>query len=140
MYDAFNELDIDLDRKIYVDYDSSVLLAYVDGNYDRRVDRAEFLSRFEQSLYHLVLEDVLTNPDTLELMDSTKKSPIDYLFPLENSTIGEKEIGDILKKFDRDGNGMVSRKEMAQLFMENKEWVGGSFATRIEQVKRKLNF
>ena len=47
MYDAFNELDIDLDRKIYVDYDSSVLLAYVDGNYDRRVDRAEFLSRFE---------------------------------------------------------------------------------------------
>ena len=82
----------------------------------------------------------MTNPDTLELMDSTKKSPIDYLFPLENSTIGEKEIGDILKKFDRNGNGMVSRKEMAQLFMENKEWVGGTFATRIEQVKRKLNF
>jgi len=41
---------------------------------------------------------------------------LDKLFPYENSTIGEKEIKDLLSKFDLNGDEFVTRNELNQVF------------------------
>jgi hypothetical protein len=69
-------------------FDSFILLKFIDQNYDARINRAEFLAYFEEHLYRLVLEDILTKPGNR--MRVTLTSPLDQLFPLKNSTIGEK--------------------------------------------------
>ena len=83
------------------------------------------------------MEDALTN--NFSELSNVKNSPLDVLFPLANSTIGEAEIATILKKCDLDGNQMITRREMAKLFMANKDWLAEPFENRIQNVKRKLN-
>ena len=82
--DAFESLGFNRNKDIF---DSFMLVKFIDQNYDGRINRAEFLAHFEEHLYQLVMEEVLTKP--FEKVRSTAKSPIDQLFPLENSTIGE---------------------------------------------------
>jgi hypothetical protein len=76
------------------------------------------------------MEDALTN--NFNQLKSMKKSPLDSLFPFKNSTIGEIEISAILKKCDLDKNELITRREMAQLFLANKDWVTTPFTHRIE--------
>ena len=61
-----------------------------------------------------MLEDFLTN--IYNKSNSTKTSEINKLFPLEKSTIGEKEIRDLLQKLDLDDNKFVTRRELALFF------------------------
>ena len=76
-----------------------------------------------------MLEDVLTN--IYNKSNSTKTSPLDNLFPLETSTIGEKEIRDLLQKLDLDDNKFVTRRELALFFKENKDWISKPFEERV---------
>ena len=54
-------------------------------------------------------------------------TPIDQLFPYKNSTIGTKEIADILRTFDLDGNKIVTKMELLELFEGNKQWIGALY-------------
>ena len=112
-------------------------MKFVDGSSDWQINRGEFLAHFEQRLYNLVLEDMLTNP--IKEVIQGDKSAIDYLFPHENSTLSEKEISDILGKFDLDGDDVVTRGEMVRVFQANKEWVARAFVDRIDLVQKNLN-
>ena len=97
-----------------LDYDSYILLQFMDNNFDGRISRTELLSHFEERLFNLVLEDTLTsNFHLLKKTKKWKKSPIDKYFPFEGSTIGKQEIEDILQKFDMNGDKTVKRREMA---------------------------
>ena len=111
---AFLSLNGDLDKHILVDFDDSSLFRNIDIDGNGLIDKIEILSHFEHPLYYLVLEEVLSNG--FKTLNNTVKSPIDYFFPSENSTIGEKEIGALLKKFDLDGDKSVTRSEIVQLF------------------------
>ena len=90
------------------------------------------MAHFEHPLYYLVLEEVLTKPFTK--LNRTMNSPLNYLFPSENSTIWENEIGFLLGKLDIDGSGTVTRKEIAKVFQANKDWAFSLFLDRIDQV------
>ena len=137
MSDAFKALDGDRDKHVIVNFDPAKLVELIDLNSDGLIDRKEFYAHFEHPLYYLVLEEVLTKPFTK--LNRTMNSPLNYLFPSENSTIGEEEITLLLGKLDIDGSGTISRKEISQVFQANKNWAFSLFLDRIDRVQRALN-
>lgn len=133
---AYHALDGDFNDKISLKSDSFQLLKNVDANVDDRINRVEFLAHFEQHLYNLVLEDVFTQG--FKKPNTRKESVLDKLFPYENSTIGEKEIKDLLSKFDLNGDEFVTRNELNQVFQTNRDLIVKYFEERIEKVEKKL--
>ena len=108
----------------------------------------EEFRQYEQSLYNLVLEDLLTYDDPQAELEKVykaeiKKNPIDHhvrFFPDDNSTVGADEIFQIYRELDRDNDSFVSAEDVAELFKENKVELTRPFLKRISQAIRQLNY
>jgi hypothetical protein len=61
----------------------------------------------------------------------TTKNKIAELFPTTNSTIGIEELKKVYRELDIDKDGEVSRKEIYQLFNDNKGIASIPFASEI---------
>jgi len=78
----------------------------------------------------------------LEEIDATQEgqtSKITELFPNENSTIGIDGVKSIYNEMDIDNDTEVSKKEILQLFMDNKAIASAPFSNEILEGIQKLN-
>jgi Ca2+-binding EF-hand superfamily protein len=95
-----------------------------DKNFDERLNRAEFIEAVNQTMFALVLEDALKsiNPNTYYEKTSGNSIEKDMreLFPKNDSLLGQKDLLRIVKYFDSDSDGRISREEIRKVFVTNK--------------------
>jgi len=95
-----------------------------DKNFDERLNRAEFIEAVNQTMFALVLEDALKsiNPNTYYEKTSGNSIEKDMreLFPKNDSLLGQKDLLRIVKYFDSDSDGRISREEIRKVFITNK--------------------
>ena len=141
---AMNETFDLLDMSIYDDERSyeKQIEAFVqlhDKNFDARLNKAEFIEAVNQTLFTLVLEDALksTDPSTYYSEKTSGKSIENDLikfFPREDSLIGQKDLLQIVKYFDNNSDGRISRQEIRKAFITNKAKLVEPYKTELSQV------
>ena len=90
---------------------------------DNRLSKREFMRAINQTLFTLVLEEALKSDNPKKYYKSlghTHNSVENALFPNETVTYGKKELLQILKFFDADGDQSVSRTEIRAKYMQHK--------------------
>jgi len=95
-----------------------------DKNFDERLNRAEFIEAVNQTMFALVLEDALKsiNPNTYyeKTSGNSIEKDMKQLFPKNDSLLGQKDLIRIVKYFDSDSDGRISREEIRKVFVTNK--------------------
>ena len=95
-----------------------------DKNFDERLNRAEFIEAVNQTMFALVLEDALKsiNPNTYyeKTSGNSIEKDMKQLFPKNDSLLGQKDLIRIVKYFDSDSDGRISREEIRKVFITNK--------------------
>lgn len=114
-------------------------------DYDRRLNKLEFLLAVNESLFNLVLEDALNSEDPAKYYDrhSTNSSiemELNRLFKTEDATLGEKDLALIIERLDLNNDQEVSRKEIHELFIANKNKIVRPFKKKLEESLIKLRF
>jgi len=124
------------------DFDVDMFITLHDAGNDKRLDKDEFMQAINNTLFMLVLEDALQSADPTrytKVQPATHTSIASVLFQIRGASLGTSDLQEIIKFFDSDSDGRVSRKDIRSQFLANRAEVTQPFANQLRKVLARLD-
>ena len=116
-----------------------------DRDFDRRLNKAEFVEAVNETLFDLVLEDVFKSADPSKyyednfINESTEEEAMTLLFPKNDTVLGQNDFLQMIHHLDTNRDRKVQREEIRDMFQTHRAKIALPFKKAIKQVLNHLS-